>query len=814
MSDERPERPEGDGPRDPDTPAPDDLPEAHLVEESDEIDLGETPVDDEGPLEEPAADEPSVADAPADEAAPRRVSRITAAVQGAAAPTPSEAAPSDDEAPQEPDVASPDDHDADVEDAQADPEPFASPDEGDQDVDDAAASTEGSDETVAELPGPGVETWEDTDDDPRDDATVVAPAVTDASDTGSSDTESTDAVSSHRGETEPDDPHDDATSGDRDAWPFATGAAAATAASAGDDGTSGDDPQGPADERRRRRRWPLLLGAAVVLGAVYVAGWFLTGTRLPGDVTVAGVQVGGMSTAEARQTLEEELTPREDDPVRLVLGEESFEVVPDDAGLALDVEGSVDQAGGRRSWDPRDMIALVVGSSEHPAALDVDDAALDSAVAAIAEAVDVPVTEALITFPDAKPKPREPKDGRVVRKADTAQLIQDEYLVQESPAEVPVADEKPVVDSEGLARAVTEIGEPAVAAPVTIEVGDDDVELPVTAYAPALTVEPVDGAMAPVIDAEPLAEPLTDATTGIGEKAVDATVDIEDGKPVVVPGKEGVGLQPEEMAELLPPVLTKSGDERTVQIEAKVVQPAFTTEDAEKLGITEKISEFTTEYPHAEYRNVNQSRGAALIDGTILEPGETFSFNDTVGERTEANGFTTGSVINGGRFVDELGGGVSQVVTTTYNAAFFAGLDDVEHHPHAFYIDRYPEGREATVYFGSLDLRFRNNLKNGVLIKAFVQKSAPGGVGRTTVQMWGTKEFDVEAGKSERRNTRAPKTRYDDADDCVPQAPLVGFDVDIYRTLSQGGKVVKRETDTAVYQAADRIVCGEEPDDD
>ncbi len=578
------------------------------------------------------------------------------------------------------------------------------------------------------------------------------------------------------------------------------------------DADTGDASGSGAGGRRRAGR--VLLGVAAVVGALYVAGYFLTGTSMPADASIGGVDVGGMSPAEARTAVERGLAPRADEPVVLTYGDDELTIDPADVDLALDPAASVERAGGTRSWDPRDMVALFLGTHEHAPVVTADDDALDSAVQAIAEEVDVPVTEALITFPKTEPKARAPKAGLVVRKGDTAQLVRDEYLVQDEPARLPTAVVEPAVDEEGLRRAMTEVAEPAVAAPVTIEVGEKEIDLPVTAYAPALTVEPVDGAMAPVIDPEELAEPLTDATTGIGKKAVDATVEIRDGKPVVVPGKEGVGLQPQEMAEKLVPVLTETGDARAVQVEAKVVEPAFTTEDAKDLRITEKISEFTTEYPHAEYRNINQGRAAQILDGTIVKPGETFSFNDTVGERTAANGFTSGSVINNGRFQDELGGGVSQVVTTTYNAAFFAGLEDVEHHPHAFYIDRYPVGREATVYFGSLDLRFRNNLESGVLVRAFVQRSAPGGVGRTTVQIWGTKQYDVKAGQSARRNFRTPATRYDDSDDCVPQAPLQGFDIDIYRTISQGGKVVKRETDTANYQAADRIVCGEEPEDD
>lgn len=573
-----------------------------------------------------------------------------------------------------------------------------------------------------------------------------------------------------------------------------------------------DEPVSTDEPRSHRRRWIVLGVAAAVLGALYVTGYVLTGSRLPANAAIGGTDVGGMSPAAARAALQEQARERADQPVVLQHEDQTFEIAGEDAGLSLDPAASVRAAGGKSSWDPRDMIALFVGSHEHDLVFDVDDDAMDSVLASLVESVEVPVTEALITFPDAEPKiAQEPADGLVVRRADTVDLITSRYLVTDEPADVPTEVAVPVVDDEGLQRAVTEIAEPAVAEPVIIKVADKTVSLPVTAYAPALRVEPVDGAMTPVIDPEKLAGPLTDATTGIGKKAVDATVEIQNGEPVVVPGKEGVGLQPQEMAEKLVPVLTETGEARAVQIGADVVEPEFTTEDAEALNIVEKISEFTTYYPHAEYRNINQGRAAEILNGTILEPGEEFSFNDTVGERTAANGFTSGSVINRGRFVDELGGGVSQVVTTTYNAAFFAGLEDIEHHPHAFYIDRYPVGREATVYFGSLDLRFRNNLENGVLIRAYVNRSTPGGRGEMTVQMWGTKEYDVQAGASARRNFREPQTRYDPSPDCTGQSPLTGFDIDIYRTLSQGGKVVKRETDTAVYQAADRIICGEEP---
>ena len=130
----------------------------------------------------------------------------------------------------------------------------------------------------------------------------------------------------------------------------------------------------------------------------------------------------------------------------------------------------------------------------------------------------------------------------------------------------------------------------------------------------------------------------------------------------------------------------------------------------------------------------------------MLKPGETFTLNDTVGERTAENGFTEGFIISDGIFKEDLGGGVSQMATTTFNAMFFAGLEDVEHKPHSFYIDRYPVGREATVAWGAVDLRFSNDTPYGVLIQRPRRPRArPSRAGRVTVRMWSTKYWDITA---------------------------------------------------------------------
>jgi len=548
-----------------------------------------------------------------------------------------------------------------------------------------------------------------------------------------------------------------------------------------------------------------------VLGVLYIVGFIMTGLRMPANATIGGVEVSGMSPGDARAAVDRQLSPRVGEEVVLKHQGKEFTVDPKAAGLTFDLDQSIEDAGGNHSADPRKMIGLLFGTHDTAPAVDADMDELTGIVRSIATSVDREVVEAQITFPKQKPTPREPKAGLVVRKADTVRAVIGGYLVARGPIDVPTAVVDPTVDSAGLDEAMKTIAEPAVSGPVAIKVGKKRVNLPVSAYTPALVVRVKDNELKPEIDPEKLAKPLTNSTTGIGKKAVDATVKIKNGKAVVVPGKEGVGLQPEEMAEKLVPAITETGDARSVEIDAEVVEPEFTTADAKKLRIKERVSSFSTYFPYATYRNINQGRAAELIDGTILEPGETFSMNDTIGERTTANGFTKGTIISGGVFREELGGGVSQVATTTYNAAFFAGMDDVEHHPHAFYLDRYPMGREATLYYGSLDMRFKNSTKYGVLINAYVNPSTPSRQGEMHVELWSTKVWDIKAGLSSKRNFREPGKQYDDTKRCVPQDPIQGFDVDVYRTFMQGGKVIKRETDTAVYQAADHVICGKKP---
>lgn len=119
--------------------------------------------------------------------------------------------------------------------------------------------------------------------------------------------------------------------------------------------------------------------------------------------------------------------------------------------------------------------------------------------------------------------------------------------------------------------------------------------------------------------------------------------------------------------------------------------------------------------------------------------GEIFSYNKAVGERTEARGFVPGIMIDNGVLKKDLGGGVSQVATTTWNAAWFSGLELVQHKPHSFYISRYPAGRESTVAWPNVDVKFKNNSGHPIFVDTSFTNSS------VTVSIYGTKFADVSS---------------------------------------------------------------------
>ena len=555
----------------------------------------------------------------------------------------------------------------------------------------------------------------------------------------------------------------------------------------------------------------VVLLLALLLGGGYVAAYSVAGDKVPRGTTVAGVAIGGKTPSAAAAALEDGLADRVGQPVLVAVNGDSREVAPEDLGLAVDYEASVAEAGGGRTWEPKRLWDYYTGGEGLDPVVRIDEARLGAVLDGLDEEFGQEARDGKVSFRTGKAVVRAPVLGAEIDRDGVAERILEAWLADDEQASVAVDLTRvaPDIDEDDVQQAMDSFANPALSGPVELVFGGSPVLLRPRDFATALKLKPVDGVLEPALRTKAITRLVDAGISTEGGAPVDATVALVDGKPKVIPAKPGVSYEPEDVTDAFLDLVTKPDGQRSIEVEATVEEPEFTTKDARALKIKEQVSTFTTYYPPAEYRDINIGRAAELITGTVLKPGETFSLNDTVGERTEENGFTTGFVIQNGLFKEDLGGGVSQMATTTFNAAFFAGLEDVEHKPHSVYIDRYPVGREATVAWGAVDLRFENNTPYGVLIDATVIPSAGRSQGTVIVSMYSTKYWDIETSTGERYNFTSPGTQTMTGDDCVPNTGYGGFEIDVKRYVRMVGdpELIRTENLHTTYIPSDTVIC-------
>jgi vancomycin resistance protein YoaR len=545
----------------------------------------------------------------------------------------------------------------------------------------------------------------------------------------------------------------------------------------------------------------LRLGVAVVvLAAGYLALALFLGQHVASNTTVAGVPIGGMSPAAAQTTLERQLGPEARAKVVLEAGDRSVELDPAAAGLALDLNGTVDGLTGF-TLNPSDLWEHLTGGQEQPLRTSVDRGRLEAALATAGKPFDTAVREGSITFPDGKLVVVEPVAGSQLSVAGTADAI-----AQRWPAEGPIGAHldttAPKVSAEEVRRAVDEFARPAVSGPVTVVAASKRFSVRPVAYAPALSVKADEqGHLAPAVDDAKLVAAVRKAAIDAGaeKEPREARITFSGTTPVVVPSAAGSRLDDKSVASSFVPALT--APDRTAKVSSVVAQPVLTTAEAEKIKPKEVISTFTTSFPFNPPRTENITIAARTLNGTYVAPGKGFSLNEVLGQRTAAKGYNSAPVIENGRLTKDYGGGISQLSTTLFNAIFFSGARIEEHHPHSFYISRYPEGREATISWPNVDNRFTNDTGYGILIQAGVSGNS------VTVTFHGTKVWDIDAVKGPRRNLVQPKNITDDKAGCVPQSPTPGFDVSVTRIFKKGAAEVKRSTFNTHYIPEDNVRC-------
>lgn len=543
-----------------------------------------------------------------------------------------------------------------------------------------------------------------------------------------------------------------------------------------------------------------LLAALLLGGLVFAVDLVLTHGKTARGAQIAEFGLGGLTPDQARAALEK-LSVSAVSPVVLQTDSGQATVDPAALGLSFDADATLDRLL-EQSSNPWTRLTSMLGSSHQVTpVVHLDEDAFNEELDEQRKTLERAAVEGGVHFDGTTPVADLPSSGLRIDRDAAQKTLAEEWLAG-GPISLAMEPFAPTVSAEvvqqtmdGPARRVT------------------DSALRLRGQGETLTVSPrqlgelvtfvPDGAggLVPAVTQRRLKSVLGDDLAGTESTPVSASFRLAGGSPQVVPARNGAKVDAPATAEAL--AAASVADRRTAKIAYTTLRPKISTAKARGLGVREVVAEFTTgDFSGPSGENIRLV--AEQVDGAVVLPGETFSLNGHTGPRGPAQGYVTSTIIDHGHASKAVGGGISQFATTLYNAAYFAGLEDVTHTEHDYYISRYPEAREATVFEGLIDLQFRNNTDSGILIETAWSPSS------ITVRMWGTKQFEVESITGSRSSPTSPQTlQLPAGDDCIPSSGSPGFttsDTRVVRDARSGGEV-SRQTRTVRYAPEPIVRC-------
>ncbi|HNS51293.1 MAG TPA: VanW family protein [Anaerolineae bacterium] len=584
-------------------------------------------------------------------------------------------------------------------------------------------------------------------------------------------------------------------------------------------------PAPPAAQPARRSRlsWELTIALLLVALLVAAAATFaimqiwLADRILPG-VQVWDVDVSGLTRAEAAERLQADLRfPADRYPI-IRYGDQFWRTTPDDLSLRLDAAATAAAAFtvghegglGRRLSD--EIEVLLKGRLITPAFWD-DPTAGSVLLNRIAAEVDRPLRNATIQVDDAlQVVVTAGQSGRAVDQEASRQAVM-RRVAEMTGGEVllVVRESEPLLADMSAAQAEAQR---ILSAPVTLTApGYSAWAVEPKILAGWLVLQPlkdeqdkatlhatVDQAQIQAL-AEQMAAQMALAPVNAQFRWSDAAGGLE----AVVESAEGQQLDIAETVRLI--VQAASSEERTVALPVRSIRPSLASEDAPSLGITALLAEGTTSFAgSAADRIQNIIIGTAQFDGLLIPPGETFSFNHYLGEVTTEKGYVEGIIIWGDTTRADVGGGLCQVASTAFRAAFWAGVPITERTAHAFRVSYYepPLGMDATIYSPSVDLKWVNDTGHHILVHTWVDQSAQ----TVTFRFYGTnpgRTIELD-GPYESNPVPHGEPVYRD-DPTLPKGQKKqiewakdGLDVTVYRIIKQDGAEVGRDTFFSRYR--------------
>ena len=499
-----------------------------------------------------------------------------------------------------------------------------------------------------------------------------------------------------------------------------------------------------------------LLGGLAVIAAISAAIGIAAADRILPGVSVGGVELSGLSPAAAAERLTTELPSLSSGEASLVVGEEEATVGYAEIGRGYETEAMVDAAfgigrDGNLVADGLDRLRTVANPVMLPILVHAYDTnALERVSADIAERFTIPAVDAAVVAEGATYEVT-PSESGVILEAAAVSATLGAAFASTDPADVRLEVTPTAVPpnvTTAAAESAAEAARSTVAA-LALEIPGAPEDEEALSFSPEtiaswLSFGPDYGvAYAVHLDEAAVADAVAGLVESVDQEPINAQIAVAAGGGLggVVAGQDGRELDVEETQQALLAAMEERGEGAAVgslALAVNVTEPAITTAAAEAvLPRMQMISSWTTYYVPGEGNgwgnNINIP--AFDIDGRNLAPGEEFSFWGSVGPFTVERGFQYGGAIINGRSTQgvAIGGGVCSTSTTIFNAALRAGLEMGIRLNHYYYIDRYPDGLDATVSImdgWTQDMTFRNDTDNPIVVRGF------GGNGSVTFQIW------------------------------------------------------------------------------
>ncbi len=556
-------------------------------------------------------------------------------------------------------------------------------------------------------------------------------------------------------------------------------------------------------EPARRSRWPWIIGLLVLVALIYIGAQAALAGTTPRGTTSLGTDIGAMRASDAASELDSAASAMAESPVTVGVGEATTQVVPSDIGLGVDAQATVAQVTGF-TLNPMRLVAHVFGGGEIDPVLQVDDDALDAGVMAAAADIDSETVDAAVVIEGGVASAQEGAHATHVDQEGAAAILATQWLEADT-IELPATEVEPDVTYEDADAYAAWLNSTVLSGDITLAGGGASAALTPAQFSAGASVVSDGGELDLVLDGEQIAAAVAQVAPATLVEPGEPTFDFDGNHQLVVTeGDAGSGPDAATIADAVlaaAQTTARAGELPIAEI------PAVTAAEEGAADFQEIVASFDTPLTNDSIRTQNLIAGAAHVQGTILMPGDEFNLIDTLGDISTAEGYVESWVLVNNLPARAMGGGLSQMATTTYNAAYFAGLDITNFQPHSVYYDRYPAGRESTVWTGGnqINVEFTNDTPYAMILDSYVANN------RVYVAVWSTPHYTVETQASSWTDIVQP-TRVEvditQNPECVDTAATEpGFLITNYRQVYLDGEQVKDESFTWRYAPHNGVKC-------